>query len=143
MKKAISLFLALVVLVSVFVGLGITAYAVDTQTLWVDPVNGSDSAAGTQVAPFQTIEKAKAAAAALSAGGDVTVWLHGGTYRVSNAITFTSADSGRSGCGSQFASVLCGRRAPDPRHDGTVSHRLDAVRHKGLYVSCRYDAGSK
>ena len=73
MKKAISLFLALVVLVSVFVGLGITAYAVDTQTLWVDPVNGSDSAAGTQVAPFQTIEKAKAAAAALSAGGDVTV----------------------------------------------------------------------
>lgn len=97
MKKAISLFLALVVLVSVFAGLGITAYAVDTQTLWVDPVNGSDSAAGTQVAPFQTIEKAKAAAAALSAGGDVTVWLHGGTYRVSNAITFTSADSGKNG----------------------------------------------
>ena len=54
-------------------GLGITAYAADAQALWVDPVNGSDSAAGTQVAPFQTIEKAKAAAAALSAGGDVTV----------------------------------------------------------------------
>ena len=72
MKKAISLFLALVMLVSVFAGLGITAYAADAQTLWVDPVNGSDSA-GTQVAPFQTIEKAKAAAAALSAGGDVTV----------------------------------------------------------------------
>ena len=67
MKKAISLFLALVMLVSVFAGLGITAYAADAQ------VNGSDSAAGTQVAPFQTIEKAKAAAAALSAGGDVTV----------------------------------------------------------------------
>ena len=49
MKKAISLFLALVVLVSVFAGLGITAYAVDTQALWVDPVNGSDSAAGTSV----------------------------------------------------------------------------------------------
>lgn len=73
MKKAISLFLALVVLVSVFAGLGITAYAADAQALWVDPVNGSDSAAGTQAAPFQTIEKAKAAAAALSAGGDVTV----------------------------------------------------------------------
>ena len=73
MKKAISLFLALVMLVSVFAGLGITAYAADAQTLWVDPVNGSDSAAGTQVAPFQTIEKAKAAAAALIAGGDVTV----------------------------------------------------------------------
>ena len=55
MKKAISLFLALVMLVSVFAGLGITAYAADAQTLWVDPVNGSDSAAGTQVAPFQTI----------------------------------------------------------------------------------------
>lgn len=97
MKKAISLFLALVMLVSVFAGLGITAYAADAQALWVDPVNGSDSAAGTQAAPFQTIEKAKAAAAALSAGGDVTVWLHGGTYRVSNAITFTSADSGKNG----------------------------------------------
>ena len=97
MKKAISLFLALVMLVSVFAGLGITAYAADAQALWVDPVNGSDSAAGTQTAPFQTIEKAKAAAAALSAGGDVTVWLHGGTYRVSNAITFTSADSGKNG----------------------------------------------
>ena len=58
MKKAISLFLALVMLVSVFAGLGITAYAADAQALWVDPVNGSDSAAGTQVAPFQTIEKA-------------------------------------------------------------------------------------
>lgn len=45
MKKAISLFLALVMLVSVFAGLGITAYAADAQTLWVDPVNGSDSAA--------------------------------------------------------------------------------------------------
>ena len=44
MKKAISLFLALVMLVSVFAGLGITAYAADAQTLWVDPVNGSDSA---------------------------------------------------------------------------------------------------
>ena len=46
----------------------------------------------------------------------------------------------------QMLRKLCeykGRRAPDPRHDGTVSHRLDAVRHKGLYVSCRYDAGSK
>ena len=54
MKKAISLFLALVMLVSVFAGLGITAYAADAQALWVDPVNGSDSAAGTQGAPFQT-----------------------------------------------------------------------------------------
>lgn len=27
----------------------------------------------------------------------MTVWLHGGTYRVSNAITFTSADSGKNG----------------------------------------------
>ena len=103
MKKAISLFLALVMLVSVFAGLGITAYAADAQALWVDPVNGSDSAAGTQAAPFQTIEKAKAAAAALSAGGDVTVWLHGGTYRVSNAITFTSADSGKNGHVITFA----------------------------------------
>lgn len=41
MKKAISLFLALVMLVSVFAGLGITAYAADAQALWVDPVNGS------------------------------------------------------------------------------------------------------
>lgn len=59
MKKAISLFLALVVLVSVFAGLGITAYAADAQTLWVDPVNGSDSAAGTQVAPSRRLKRQK------------------------------------------------------------------------------------
>lgn len=59
MKKAISLFLALVMLVSVFAGLGITAYAADAQTLWVDPVNGSDSAAGTQVPPSRRLKRQK------------------------------------------------------------------------------------
>ncbi len=59
MKKAISLFLALVVLVSVFAGLGITAYAVDTQALWVDPVNGSDSAAGDRSPPSRRLKRQK------------------------------------------------------------------------------------
>ena len=66
MKKAISLFLALVVLVSVFAGLDITAYAVDTQTLWVDPVNGSDSAAGTCEAATRRASRAPALKAQVS-----------------------------------------------------------------------------
>ena len=97
MKKAVSLFLVLVMLAGLFVGTGTTAFAADTQALWVDPVSGSDTASGTQAAPFRTIEKAKSAAAALSEAGDVTVWLHGGTYALGQAITFTAADSGKNG----------------------------------------------
>ena len=63
MKKAISLFLALVMLVSVFAGLGITAYAADAQALWVDPVNGSDSAAARQAMQLHFSNGLRAAAA--------------------------------------------------------------------------------
>lgn len=59
MKKAISLFLALVMLVSVFAGLGITAYAADAQALWVDPVNGSDSAAVRRRLPSRRLKRRK------------------------------------------------------------------------------------
>lgn len=59
MKKAISLFLALVMLVSVFAGLGITAYAADAQTLWVDPVNGSDSAPVRRLPPSRRLKRQK------------------------------------------------------------------------------------
>lgn len=97
MKKLLSLFLVLVMLVSMFAGLGTTALAADTDGIWVDPVNGSDSNSGAYGSPLKTIEAAKSKAAAASADGDVTVWLMDGTYAVTEAIEFTSADSGKNG----------------------------------------------
>ena len=97
MKKLLSLFLALVMLAGTFAGLGTTALAAEPDGIWVDPVNGSDTNSGESGSPLKTIEAAKSKAAAASADGDVTVWLMDGTYSVSEAIEFTSADSGKNG----------------------------------------------
>lgn len=97
MKKLLSLFLALVMLAGTFAGLGTTALAAEPDGIWVDPVNGSDTNSGESGSPLKTIEAAKSKAAAASADGDVTVWLMDDTYSVSEAIEFTSADSGKNG----------------------------------------------
>lgn len=52
---------------------------------------GSDRAAGTRQAPFQTMERARDAARA--AAKPVTVWLQGGEYRRERALELTVADS--------------------------------------------------
>jgi len=62
--------------------------------------NGSDTNAGTNVAaPFQTLARAQTAVQAINffQSGDLTVYLSGGLYRLTNAITFTEADSGQHG----------------------------------------------
>ncbi len=57
--------------------------------------NGSDSAAGTQAAPFATLEKARDALRAIApVAGGATVYLRGGTYYRTNTLVLTSADSG-------------------------------------------------
>ena len=58
--------------------------------------DGSDSNPGTLAAPFATIGKAQTAVRALSksGGNPITVIVRGGTYSVSQALSFTSADSG-------------------------------------------------
>lgn len=61
-------------------------------TFYVFYAGGSDSAAGTQGAPFKTV--ARALAATRAGGGGGTIVLRGGTHFVASTLTLTGADSG-------------------------------------------------
>ncbi|WP_127089444.1 right-handed parallel beta-helix repeat-containing protein [Aquabacter cavernae] len=68
---------------------------------WVS-ANGTASGNGTRENPFATIEAAQAAVRAVLASSaplasDITVHIGGGTYQLSQPLTFTDADSGRDG----------------------------------------------
>lgn len=97
MKRLLSILLVLTVLISLLSGLSMSVAATENDGIWVDPVNGNDENSGVQASPLKTIEAAKSVAAAASANGNVTVWLMNGVYALSDAITFTSADSGKNG----------------------------------------------
>ncbi|MGW7238331.1 RICIN domain-containing protein [Streptomyces sp. NPDC054804] len=75
------------------------AHAADT-SFYVDPANGSDSNSGTSTsAAFKTIAKARDAVRAVNSAmsGDIVVNLRGGTYPLTSAVDFTTADSGTNG----------------------------------------------
>ncbi|MEW6121072.1 MAG: DUF4114 domain-containing protein [Pseudomonadota bacterium] len=68
---------------------------------WVS-ASGSPSGSGTRDNPFATIEAAQAAVRAVLASAapltsDVTVHIGGGTYQLSQPLTFDASDSGRDG----------------------------------------------
>ncbi|SFJ94661.1 Right handed beta helix region [Amycolatopsis sacchari] len=65
-------------------------------TIFVAP-GGDDHDRGTPGRPVATLEKARELARGLSARGNVTVALAGGTYRLASPLKFTSEDSGRNG----------------------------------------------
>ena len=67
-------------------------------TFFVAP-SGNDMNAGTQAAPFRTLAAAQAAVreANGTATNDITVYLAGGLYRLTNSLVFTAADSGQNG----------------------------------------------
>ena len=60
---------------------------------------GDDGQAGSEAAPFRTLERARTAARALTAGmtGDIVVYLRGGVYPLTTTVTFDAADSGLNG----------------------------------------------
>ncbi|MBW7453100.1 discoidin domain-containing protein, partial [Paenibacillus sepulcri] len=62
---------------------------------------GSDSGDGSEAAPFQTLEKARDEVRSILASGDQTadivVYLHGGTYNLTQTLLFTNEDSGKNG----------------------------------------------
>jgi hypothetical protein len=66
--------------------------------------NGSDNADGSTQSPFATVERARDAVRDLkrARGGalkqPVTVFVHGGTYRLSRTLLFTPEDSGTAEC---------------------------------------------
>lgn len=77
--------------------LPLVSFAVES-AIYVDPVNGSDTNAGTsEGAALRTIEAAKVIAAQMSESSDVTVYLKGGTYSVTEPIRFGAEDSGKNG----------------------------------------------
>lgn len=63
--------------------------------LHVSPT-GDDAAAGTAAAPFQTLGRARDALRAAGPAGS-TVWIHGGTYSLTEPLELTAQDSGAAG----------------------------------------------
>jgi hypothetical protein len=60
--------------------------------------DGNDNNAGTIIAPFQTLDKARTQVRTLltNASGPIHVWVRGGTYYLSSPLTFGPSDSGTS-----------------------------------------------
>lgn len=77
---------------------GASAHGATQATFFVSPT-GSDANPGTESQPFQTLAKARDAVRPLTAAmtGDIVVTLRGGTYPISNTVTFGPSDGGKNG----------------------------------------------
>lgn len=64
------------------------------QTAYYVSPEGNDRAAGTAKRPFRSIGRAQLEARKVTRG-DVTIYVHGGTYRLSEPLVFTPADGGK------------------------------------------------
>ncbi|CCK26032.1 hypothetical protein BN159_1653 [Streptomyces davaonensis JCM 4913] len=93
---AVALALSAVLLTSLT--LPASASAAPQATYYVAP-NGNDANAGTITAPFKTLQHARDVVRTINKDmtGDITVYLRGGTYPVTDTIEFTSSDSGTNG----------------------------------------------
>lgn len=74
------------------------ATGLEANPLYVSPA-GNDAAAGTEEAPFRTIDRARSAARSLNTSqtSDIVVFLRGGRYELGSPLRFTVEDSGRNG----------------------------------------------
>jgi hypothetical protein len=74
--------------------------------IYVSP-NGDDKNPGTQTQPVQTLQHARdlVRAANQNATDDITVWLNGGTYRLSEPLVLDAQDSGNNGHNIIYAAV--------------------------------------
>jgi len=92
-------FLIASLVLGLLLGLSPVAYC-SPGTFWVAP-NGNDNSPGTQQKPFRTLERARDAVRAVNGGkgpgGDITVYLRGGTYRLKQTFVLDWRDSGRNG----------------------------------------------
>src|ERR1022692_515686 len=79
-----------------------SAQAASVTTLYVVP-GAAAGGTGTSQLPFATIDQAEQAAHQDSASSDVVVDLAAGTYRLTQPLTFTSADSGQNGHAISYA----------------------------------------
>jgi hypothetical protein len=87
----------------IFRSAGVVIALSSSQILWATDLyvapNGDDSNAGTQAQPIRTLAHARDLVRGMnqSMTGDITVWLAGGTYRLSEPLTLDAKDSGTGG----------------------------------------------
>ncbi|MEU6261300.1 RICIN domain-containing protein [Streptomyces sp. NPDC047043] len=122
------------------------AQAAPDTTFYVDPSGGSDHNPGTRVSkPFKTIQRARAAVRAVNShmSGDITVYLRGGTYRLSKPVRFSTRDSGTNGhdviwkaYGSETPVVTSGKRITGwtPAGQGQYKASVGSLDFRQLYV---------
>jgi hypothetical protein len=75
------------------------------QEFYVSP-KGNDANRGTEISPFKTLEKAKNQVRAwkeANSGEDITVWLSGGEYRLSETLVFGLEDAAPHGHSISYA----------------------------------------
>ena len=95
------LFACMLVFMAASVGNATSARAEEAAiqaTYFVSP-SGDDLNAGTQAAPFKTIEKARNAVRQINQAmtDDIVVVVGGGEYPINSAIEFNETDSGKNG----------------------------------------------
>jgi hypothetical protein len=66
---------------------------------YIDPTNGNDSNIGNIVKPFKTLSKARDFVKTVNANmtGNITIYLRGGDYQLSESLIFGVNDSGKNG----------------------------------------------
>jgi hypothetical protein len=124
--------LALVVVIAVVVVATTRSAGHGPITLWVSPT-GSDANAGTSAAPFKTVTRAEQAVDHLGGanGGDVTVMLESGTYRLTKPLSITPANAGHGGSSVTWRSapgqhaILSGARSVPSAAWSEVDPSLD------------------
>jgi hypothetical protein len=84
-------------------------------TFWVSP-DGDDAARGSRQHPFRTLERARAAARAVRAAGDVVITLRGGMHRLQRPLELDARDSGAPG----HALIFRAARGEEPIVAGSV-----------------------
>jgi len=115
------------------------------RTFYISP-SGNDGNAGTEAAPFRTVERARTAVRTVNSAmaGNVIAYLREGTYTLANTVTFDERDSGNNGFQVIYAAypgerpVLSGGQAITgwtPAGSGMYSAPVGALRFRQLYVN--------
>lgn len=137
-----------ILVVSLSLVLGLRAFS---ETLYVDPLAGSDARSGLSPSEaLRTLPRAQALARERSAAAkeDLVVQLGEGTYRLDAPLVFTAADSGREGARMRYRAapganpVLSGGTVLDgwTLHDAASNiwkHAYDGPAFRELYVDGR------
>jgi hypothetical protein len=92
-------FKLLVAAAAIFFALTNNSHAQSPQAVYYVSPSGSDANDGTVSLPFATLDHARRVVRAMNANmsGDIVIYLRGGTYVLTNTVTFGPSDSGNNG----------------------------------------------